>query len=84
MFQLIEYVDKDNSADLSHYQQPNATWFGSYKLSAASWNDLTFNNVTQTVTMTASNDSTTVLPFLAGGSLSLKVNTAILLLNMNK
>ena len=80
IFQLIEYVDKDNSADLSDYQQPNATWFGSYQLSAASWNSLTFDNVTQTVTMTASNDSTTILPFLAGGSLSLKVNS---LLNVN-
>jgi len=73
MFQLIEYVDKDNSADMNDYQQPDSTWFGFYDLSAAYWKDLSFDNVSNTVIFTADNESATVLPFLSNGSLSLKV-----------
>jgi len=80
-FQVIEYVDKLNSADLSDYQQPNATWFDSYDLSTASWNNLTFDNVSQTVTLRAVNDTSTVLPFLANGSLSFKASAIIFSLN---
>ena len=74
IFQLIQYVDKDNTADMDDYQQPNSTWFDFYDLSAASWKDLTFDNVSHTITFTANNDS--VLPFLANGSLSLKASPA--------
>ena len=74
--QLIQYVDKDNTANMDDYQQFNSTWFEFYNLSAASWKDLVYDNVTHTVTFTANNDSQTVLPFLANGSLSLKVNAA--------
>ena len=76
MFQLIQYVDKDNTADMNDYQAPNATWFDFYDLSATYWKDLTFDNVSHTVTFTANNDSQTNLPFLANGSLSLKANAA--------
>ena len=79
IFQLIQYVDKDNTADMDDYQQPNSTWFDFYDLSAAAWKDLTFDNVSQTVTFTAVNDSQNILPFLANGSLSFKANTAVFL-----
>lgn len=75
IFQLIEYIDKDNAADINEYQQPNSTstWFGFYNLAEASWKDLSCNNVSNsTVLFTANNESHTVLPFLANGSLSLK------------
>jgi len=79
IFQLIEYVDKDNTANMNDYQQPNSTstWFGFYSLAEASWHDLSFDNVSHTVTFTANNDSLTVLPFLSNGSLSLKARTII-------
>jgi len=77
MFQLIEYVDKDNTANLNDYKTPNSTWFGSYSLSSASWKNLTFDGDSQTVVFTASNDSHTILPLLTGGSLSLKANTTV-------
>ena len=70
--QLIEYVDKDNTADLDDYKRPNSTWFGSYDLSMASWDSVTFDNTSRNVIFTANNDSQTVLPFLTNGSLSLK------------
>jgi len=63
---------------MNDYQETNATWFDFYNLSDASWKDLTFDSVSHTVTFMANNDSQTVLPFLANGSLSLKANAAIL------
>jgi len=77
IFQLIQYVDKDNTANMDDYQQLNSTWFDFYDLSAASWNDLTFDNVSHTLTFTAINDSHSVLPILVNGSLSFKANAAI-------
>jgi len=83
-FQLIEYVDKDNTADMNDYKLPNSSWFGSYDLSAAAWKDLTFDNVSQTVMFTANNDNNdndTISPFRANGSLSLKASATIFCLS---
>jgi len=76
-FQLIEYVDKQNTADMDDYSSLNSTWFGLYSLAEATWNDLSFDNVSNTVVFTADNGSLTVLPFLTNGSLSLKVRQTL-------
>ena len=63
MFQLIEYIDKDKTANLNDYKQPNSTWFASYHLAAASWEHLSYDNVSQTVTFTANNNSDTAVSY---------------------